>query len=615
MPADTYLSKKSTSSLTEEGFAHHQAGRLKEAEILYRQVLDEDPNNYQALHLLGTLSLRTGRSAEALTHLEKALTHLKKRGPLTAPHAVLYSNIGNAMRLLGRNKDAMAHFKKGLALNPELTELHISLGASLMQQDDFTAAILSYEAALALNPNLPECLCDLGTAYARSGRFEDAIIFYRKVLATMPLHKVARINLAQMLRRTEKYDDAIHLLKKLLKETPGDHRIHNQLGIAYVAVGQYDLSLHHFKVVLQIVPDDAQALQYIANIQQLRGNEKEANQNYLKSFQLKPLITIPAIKSPPDFKVLLLFAPGAGNTPLDLFMDRTDYENNILNLLPGTELDIELLRKSADVVVNLIADVDQGETKLAPAKELLELIGKPILNHPDKIKLTDRQSISTLLSNIPNCFTPKTERFKGRDLAVDDFKPDPKFFSYPFLVRRTGTHGGIDFEKIGDGAELKAFVTQNIEADYYLTEYIDYSSKDGFFRKYRFIYVNDEVYPYHLAIDNKWKIHHVTTDMLNQTWMQMEEKAYLLDPHNFFGDAQYAALNAIRKKVDLDFFGIDCGLGKDGRIIVFEVNACMLVHQHNEKFPYKAEPVKRIKKAFDTMLRRIALPNTEAKSC
>jgi hypothetical protein len=173
----------------------------------------------------------------------------------------------------------------------------------------------------------------------------------------------------------------------------------------------------------------------------------------------------------------------------------------------------------------------------------------------------------------------------------------------------------VEFEKIENRAELGVFAARHPEMDYYLSEYVDYRSADGFFRKYRFIFIDDEILAYHLAIDDKWKIHHVTTDMANQSWMQAEEKAFLENPHAVFGPRHYGALRAIRKKVGLEYFGIDCGLDRDGRLVVFEVNACMLVHQHNEQFPYKIEPVRRIKAAFNAMLDRMASRKREEGAC
>ena len=72
-------------------------------------------------------------------------------------------------------------------------------------------------------------------------------------------------------------------------------------------------------------------------------------------------------------------------------------------------------------------------------------------------------------------------------------------------------------------------------------------------------------------------------------------------------------LRAIQQRVGLEFFGIDCGLDRSGNLVVFEVNASMLVHERNEEFPYKTPFVQRIKLAFDEMLRKFAIAGASAE--
>jgi hypothetical protein len=159
---------------------------------------------------------------------------------------------------------------------------------------------------------------------------------------------------------------------------------------------------------------------------------------------------------------------------------------------------------------------------------------------------------------------------------------------------------------MSDVQELQTFLSSHEASEYYLSEFIDYRSDDGLFRKYRFIFVGDEILPYHLAIDDQWKVHHASTDMGAHPWMQEEEKIFLERSETVVSPAAWQALRAIRAKLNLDYFGIDCGLGGDGKVIAFEVNASMLVHLRNDRFPYKNAPVHRIKAAFASMLREKA---------
>ena len=120
------------------------------------------------------------------------------------------------------------------------------------------------------------------------------------------------------------------------------------------------------------------------------------------------------------------------------------------------------------------------------------------------------------------------------------------------------------------------------------------------------MFVGDEILPYHLAIGNQWKVHHLSTDMANQAWMQQEEAAFLNEPTRVFGERHYQALREIQQRIGLEYCGIDCALDTNGDLLVFEVNASMLVHDDNAEFSYKDPAVRRIKAAFDAMLAKFA---------
>src|SRR6202012_3438948 len=141
-----------------------------------------------------------------------------------------------------------------------------------------------------------------------------------------------------------------------------------------------------------------------------------------------------------------------------------------------------------------------------------------------------RDATGELLTGIEGCRIPKILRqAQGTALTAEQIRAVfPKASSV--LARPVGTHGGDDFDKIDGTAELAAYLEASATTDRYFIEYDDYASADGHFRKYRFIFVDGEVLPYHLAIGNDWKVHHVSTDMANQQWMQDEEAAFLNEP-------------------------------------------------------------------------------------
>jgi glutathione synthase/RimK-type ligase-like ATP-grasp enzyme len=95
--------------------------------------------------------------------------------------------------------------------------------------------------------------------------------------------------------------------------------------------------------------------------------------------------------------------------------------------------------------------------------------------------------------------------------------------------------------------------------------------------------------------------------MANQEWMRKEEEAFLQDPHRVFSKEHFDAMKQIAKAIGLDYCGIDCALDPDGKIVVFEANATMRVHDEKvPTFTYKNPYIAKIKEAFDVMLARLA---------
>ncbi|PPQ26514.1 ATP-grasp domain-containing protein [Rhodopila globiformis] len=137
----------------------------------------------------------------------------------------------------------------------------------------------------------------------------------------------------------------------------------------------------------------------------------------------------------------------------------------------------------------------------------------------------------------------------------------------------------------------------------YVTAFIDYRPPDGWFRKYRFIFVDGCPYPYHLAISRDWLVHYWTAGMAGDRARQAEEQRFLADPEAELGTSGVTALRAIAARMALDFGGIDFGMMPDGRIVVFEANATMLVHPElAPHFAYRNHAVTAIQQAFRTML-------------
>jgi tetratricopeptide (TPR) repeat protein len=513
----------------------------------------------------------------------------------------------------GEIRPAIAVFQAGLALAATMSigvavdgvaDLHAALANAFMLCDDIGSAAENYKAALRIAPHLVACWCNLGIVHQRSGQTQDAISLYLEALRRNPGHRPSRTNLVQALVATRQFAIARTLLLELLEETPDDAELRSQLGKVCFELGETEEAVAQFERAVALAPGQAENFYWVGAIRQARGEEEAAQAAYAHAAQMHPILRRPATTSPPAFRALALFAPFVGNTPVEFLFRDCAYQTSILSLLSNSQPDIALLGREADVVVNLVSDADQGADVLPLAMAIASSLGKPVVNDPAKIRNTTRDATALALADVEGCRVPRTIR-----IAAGEGLPDGLDLAFPVLARQAGMHGGDVFEKLEDAAVLTTFLSAHADHDRYVIDYIDYGSADGLFRKYRFLFVGEEILPYHLAIGDDWKLHRDATDMAHHAWMQDEEERFLRAPGEVFGTAHYEALRVIRDRIGLDYFGIDCGLDRDGRLVVFEVNASMLVHDQNPEFPYKDPYIRRIKVAFDGMLARLARGN------
>ena len=129
----------------ERALQHHSAGRLAEAESIYQQVLQSDPNQPVALHLLGVIAHQVEKNDVAVNLISQALA-------FTPEFAEAHSNLGLALKELGRLDEAIANYHKALAINPDFAEAHSNLGNALKEQGRLDETFACHRRAVALKP-------------------------------------------------------------------------------------------------------------------------------------------------------------------------------------------------------------------------------------------------------------------------------------------------------------------------------------------------------------------------------------------------------------------------------------------------------------------------------
>jgi len=255
--------------LLDEAVQCHEAGRLPQAEALYRRVLAANPNHAHALHLLGLAAHQSGRTEAAAELIGRAIA-------INGAVADFHNNLGGVLQLLGRFDRAARAYRRAVALEPGLVEAHYNLGKSEYLRGDREAAIASYRRALALRPDEPELHNNLATALHERGDHAEAETHYRRSLELRPDSAEGHANLAMALYAQVRLDEAIEEYRRALALNPDFAQAHNNLGNALLAQGEHDAALDHYRRALALNPDAAEGYCNIGFALNEQGNAAEA---------------------------------------------------------------------------------------------------------------------------------------------------------------------------------------------------------------------------------------------------------------------------------------------------------------------------------------------------
>ena len=239
---------------------HHRAGRHPEAEALCRQVLDRNPQEAAALHLLGVIA--------------------RGRGDLVT---------------------TISCFRDALACDPALAEAHNGLGVAFKDSGDLDAAIASYRRALSIRPAYAEALNNLGNALQLRGHLSDAVSSYERALQSRPDDGEVRVNLSEALRRLDRLDEAEAVLREAIRRDPGATSPWYFLGRLARQQGRRSAAVGHFRRYLERDPNDG----YGAGIELAALGENlppRATPEYVQAFYAERAKTWDSTGRNPDYR-------------------------------------------------------------------------------------------------------------------------------------------------------------------------------------------------------------------------------------------------------------------------------------------------------------------------
>ena len=258
-----------------------QAGRLEDAEKIYRQILAQHPDCADALHLYGVLCAQRGRRPEALENIRKAI----RLHPNVTGFQV---NLGNVLLAGGNAQEAVEAYRRAISLQPGNVLSHNSLGNALCELRHFDEAIQSYRAALSIQPNLADAWSNLGNALREKRNFGEAIASAKKALAIRPDFAEAMSVLGNALRESGRTDEAIEQYHAALALRPDMPEIFINLALALGIRRRFDEALAAIDKTLELRPDWALAWSNRAKTLRDHGRLEDATASARRALELSP---------------------------------------------------------------------------------------------------------------------------------------------------------------------------------------------------------------------------------------------------------------------------------------------------------------------------------------
>lgn len=257
-----------------------------------------------------------------------------------------------------------------------------------------------------------------------------------------------------------------------------------------------------------------------------------------------------------------------------------------------------------DCVLNLVTDPDQHPRTLETLRKLIRGYAGRIINRPDAVLRSSRDQVARRLAGVTGLRVPKILRLRNPKAGTAGRMAERAGLAFPVIARRAGTHTGDIIGLVDGPAELDSACAGR--GDYILTEFVDFVSPDGLYRKYRLWSFGHRTIFKHMIVSDRWNVHNADRKriMAERPELIDEEKRLFARLEGDFPDAVHLMFREVRQRLGLDFFGMDFGLQPSGEAVLFEANATMSFQTTatDPRFRYLDDVTIPSRRAFADML-------------
>jgi tetratricopeptide (TPR) repeat protein len=517
-------------------------------------------------------------------------------------------NRGLRLHAEGRPAEAEAIYREVLAHEPDHPRALGMLALILADGPDPATAEAALRRHLTLEPRSASSLLALGRLRAAAGDDLEAADLLGRAAAQRPDLSPIHNDLGVALFELARHEDALAAFDRAVAADPDHAPSHANRARTLVALKRLAEAEAPARQALRLGGADADGVERLAAI--LDGLKRPDEATALRdALSRRAGLQMSGRTDPGAPVVLMLGAVGGGHVPTRYLLDTETFAVGSLSLLSPAQADAPLgavthaQLAAAEVVFCALGDIDRDRFgQLATAEALLAELGKPVLNPPARIRQTGRENAAVLFDGVDGLVAPPVTRASPAELAALPL-------TAPMLVRPAGDHGGENLVLLRNPADRAAYLASEPPERLLVTPYVETRSPDGFWRKYRLIFVGGEVFAFHLAITEDWLAHYWRAHPAQHAWKRAEEAEFLADWRAVFGPRRTGAVQAVCDRLGLDYGGIDCAITGDeergdDQVVLFEANACVLLHldEPAAMFPYKHRHVPPIRKAFSRLL-------------
>jgi hypothetical protein len=226
-------------------------------------------------------------------------------------------------------------------------------------------------------------------------------------------------------------------------------------------------------------------------------------------------------------------------------------------------------------LLNLVTEPERNERVLDSMRKLLRGVHGRVINRPEAVLRTTRDQVARRLADVPGLLVPRVVRLRTAKPNIVRENVDRAGLKAPVILREVATHTGMIIGRFDSLDEMPQAMREGVE--HIATEFVDYRSDDGLYRKYRVFFIGRHVIFRHKLVSDQWNVHGKDRDrfMVDRPDLIEEEIALFATPDGAFPPVIKQTLAAVQQRIDLDFFGMDFGIAPDGRVLLFEANATM----------------------------------------